>query len=460
MRMLLVLAIVAVHLALPCDARQSAAPTDATSSVNGEVFDQVWTIIRDTHAAGTLDDSKWEEARTRLRGRAISATDNQSLRSVLRELLQTLEESHFAIIPGSDPDAADVAGGWSGMSLQFIGDEVIVTHVAAESPAARANVKTGWKFVSCDGKSVAETVKPFGAPKSSLERLARDRAVDAVVGGEPGSDATATFTDIDGAEHTVTMTLGNPPGELVTFGNLPPFPAEATWNWLSRSQVEALGGSPSAASRIGLLRFSIWMTPLSAKIDAALIEFRSADGIVIDLRGNPGGLGMMATGVAGHFLAEPTSLGAMQGRGMKLDFKTNPRIVDSTGRDVGIFSGPVAILIDSHTGSTSEIFAAGLLEVGRAQAFGQTSAGAALPATTQNLANGDVLLHAIGDFRTPSGTTVEGIGVRQLGAAPTRLDYTSCSDPELRDALRWIARERKKRQIDSPTSPKPPAPTP
>ena len=164
---------------------------------------------------------------------------------------------------------------------------------------------------------------------------------------------------------------------------------------------------------------------------------------MIDLRGNPGGLGLMATGVAGHFLQEPTSLGKMQGRDMKLDFRTNPRTVDRNGNLIGVFTGPVAILIDGHTGSTSEIFAAGLLDMKRAQPFGQTTAGAALPATTHNLKNGDVLLHAIGDFRTPSGSLVEGIGVsQQIGTPPTRVDYTSSPDCELRDALQWIAHER------------------
>ena len=43
-------------------------------------------------------------------------------------------------------------------------------------------------------------------------------------------------------------------------------------------------------------------------------RFRSADGIVIDLRGNPGGLAAMIMGLAGHFVTERATLGVMKTR--------------------------------------------------------------------------------------------------------------------------------------------------
>lgn len=151
----------------------------------------------------------------------------------------------------------------------------------------------------------------------------------------------------------------------------------------------------------------------------------------------------MVSGVAGHLLDQPTSLGQMQGRSMRLDFKANPRVVDGSGAQVGTIRGPVAILIDGLSGSTSEMFAGGLVDIGRAEVFGHCTAGAALPATTHPLKNGDILLHAIADFRTPSGISIEGSGVCQrIGPAPTASDYAAQPEAELRDALRWIAAER------------------
>ena len=435
-------------------AMQADQPMEESQAMlNGLIFDQVWVIIRDTHPDPSLNQAEWNETRLRFRDRAVAATDADTFRTVLRDMLQTLGESHFAIIPNSVSGSPGAVGGWSGVTVQVLGGDAIVTRIAEKSPAAIAGIKTGWKLLSSEGDSIDPIIKVFGTPRTSLERLAREQAVSAFVGGRPGMSPKYLFVDSNGEEHEVIITFEDPPGELVKMGNLPPFAAESKWCWLSEDEIRSIGGDPRLTGRIGYLSFSIWMTALSATIDDALTAFRTADGIVIDLRGNPGGLGLMATGVAGHFLPEPTSLGTMQGRDMKLDFRTNPRTVDRNGNVIGVFTGPVAILIDGHTGSTSEIFAAGLLDVKRAQPFGQTTAGAALPATTHNLKNGDVLLHAIGDFRTPSGNLVEGIGVsQQIGTPPTRVDYTSSPDCELRDALQWISHERSRNssEVKSP----------
>ena len=418
-------------------------PEESLALMNADVFDQVWVIIRDTHPDPTINKGDWNDKRLQFRDRAIAANSTDELRNVLRDMLDTLGESHFAIIPNSVSGSTEAHGGWSGITIHVMGGEAIVTRVAPKSPAAAAGIRTGWRALTAEGDSLDEIIKPFGTPRTALERLARDRAIEAFMGGRPGMSPVYVFVDNDGREHTITLILEDLPGEPVTFGNLPPFAAEIEHSWVSDETIRALGCDPSATGRVGYLRFSIWMTALSAAIDDALTTFRTADAIVIDLRGNPGGLGLMATGVAGHFLAETTSLGTMRGRDMKIDFRTNPRSVDRAGNVIGVFSGPLALLIDGHSGSTSEIFAAGLLDLKRAQPFGQTSAGAALPATTHTLKNGDVLLHAIGDFKTPSGILVEGVGVaQQIGTPPTPSDYTSSPDSELRDALKWIAQQR------------------
>ena len=54
----------------------------------------------------------------------------------------------------------------------------------------------------------------------------------------------------------------------------------------------------------GVIGFNVWMTAVDPQFQKAMDEFRSADGIVIDLRGNPGGLAAMIMGLAGHFVSE------------------------------------------------------------------------------------------------------------------------------------------------------------
>ena len=123
---------------------------------------------------------------------------------------------------------------------------------------------------------------------------------------------------------------------------------------------------------------------------------------------------------------------------------TNPRLVNSAGERVQPFSGPVAILVDALSGSASECFAGGMQSIGRVKVFGQTSMGQALPAQFSKLPNGDVLIHAFGDFVTADGTRLEGRGVIPDVPVPlTREDLLAGRDRTLDAALAWIDAARR-----------------
>jgi C-terminal processing protease CtpA/Prc len=81
--------------------------------------------------------------------------------------------------------------------------------------------------------------------------------------------------------------------------------------------------------------------------------------------------------------------------------------------------------------------------VGRVKVFGETSAGAVLPATTKTLPNGDSLLYAIGDFKTATGELLEGRGVvPDVPVALTRAALLKDGDPALKAAVDWITAQR------------------
>jgi carboxyl-terminal processing protease len=135
-----------------------------------------------------------------------------------------------------------------------------------------------------------------------------------------------------------------------------------------------------------------------------------------------------------------------------IDFLVNPRRATADGRLVKPYAGPLAILVDPLSASTSEIFAAGLQELGRAVVIGQTTAGAALPSMATKLPNGDVLQFAVADFVTPEGNRIEGHGVvPDLPVTLTAELLAREPDPVLAAALRWIA-EQHRRSADQPSS--------
>jgi carboxyl-terminal processing protease len=264
------------------------------------------------------------------------------------------------------------------------------------------------------------------------------RAVETHLRGSSGTQIELTFQD--GNSRNVAVKLEREPdaGEPARVGNLPTMAV----------RVESESRRTPNGKSAGIIAFNVWMPSVDGRFQAAVDRLRSADGMVLDLRGNPGGLAAMLMGISGHFLTERTVLGTMKTRETQLRFTANPRQVSAAGERVAPFGGPVAILVDSLTGSASECFAGGMQSIGRARVFGQSSMGQALPAVFDRLPNGDTLIHAYGDFVTADGTRLEGRGVVPDEEVPlTRQDLLAGRDATLERALHWIDR------VVSPASP-------
>jgi len=141
----------------------------------------------------------------------------------------------------------------------------------------------------------------------------------------------------------------------------------------------------------------------------------------------------------------------MKTREREFKFAANPRLVNAAGERVRPYAGPVAILVDAMSGSASECFTGGMQSIGRARVFGQTSMGQALPALFDSLPNGDVMIHAYGDFVTADGTRLEGRGVIPDEPLPlTREDLLAGRDRPLEAALAWIDRTASARSPQHP----------
>ena len=322
-----------------------------------------------------------------------------------------------------------------GLTLRFIEEVPTVTGVRANSPADKASVQLGWVVKSVDGVDMiaANTDSDTMAAKYVQELILQ--SADA---GDIDSQETWVFEGALG--DTISKPLTRAPSEGIStkLGLLPPFQVRCNDRVLSQDQLRALGLPDDFY--IAVIAFNIWMPAIAQQVDEAFQRHLNADGIIIDLRGNPGGAGGMAMGVAGHVLDQPKSLGTMRTRDATLEFKVNPRRSTSQGARVQPFEGPVAIVVDPLSASTSEIFAGGLQKLGRARVFGRTSAGAALPAQMKSLPSGDALLFAFANFTLPDGSIIEGVGV--IADEPTgtrRADWTPNQDADVNAAAKWIA---------------------
>ncbi len=106
-----------------------------------------------------------------------------------------------------------------------------------------------------------------------------------------------------------------------------------------------------------------------------------------------------------------------------------------------IFDGKVVILTNSGTGSTSEIFAAGMKDTGRAKIIGEKTAGAVLPATIEKLPTGANFMYAVADYRSPKGVLIEGQGVEpDVEVKLTRQTLLEGRDLQMEEAIRELSR--------------------
>jgi carboxyl-terminal processing protease len=374
-------------------------------------FDQVWTTIRDTHwqkdAPGGLD---WNSIRAEYRPRVEAAKSTEDARAVMQEMLRRLKQTHFGIVPGYAEVAGDEMGGsgTSGIDLRVLDHEVVVTSVDPDSPAERAGVRPGWLIHAVNGR-------PLNIP--ALPELQLTRSLLNRLSGPVGASISVTFDTA-----TLTLDLATARGTLAEFGNLP----------ASRVFYEdkRLGST-------AYVRFNLFMDipRIIPSFDRTLKACKPCNGLIVDLRGNPGGIGGMAMGMAG-FLVDKANLrlGTMFMRDATLNFVINPR--------PPVFTGPVAVLLDGNSASTSEIFAGGLQDLGRARIFGTRSAAAALPSIFTTLPNGDGFQYAIAGYTSQGGKSLEGAGVTpDEEVRLTRQGLLAGHDAVMDAALAWIGKQ-------------------
>jgi len=417
--------------------------TAVQENIHLETFDEAWRIIAETHWDPEFMGVDWEAVRQELRPRAAEAASVVDLRGVIREMLSRLGQSHFALWPGdavgniraSDGDVAGGSGGDPGFEVVLVGDQFVVSVVDPKGPAAEVGVATGWMLQRAGSYEIGNgAVLKLEDVDEHMLRVEAQLAMRRRLSGSPGSTIRFGFLDENDKSRLVEIEVARPAGELSQFGNLPPtFAALESEVLQSDSNIE-----------VGVITFNVWLPVISRLFDEAIDQMRHADGIVLDLRGNPGGLGGMVMGIGGHFVDENLSLGTMRTRESSLQFITNPRRIDTSGSLVEPYAGPLAILMDNTSASTSEVFAGGLQAIGRARIFGQRSMGAVLPSLIDELPNGDVLQHAFADFViSETGVRLEGRGVIPDEVVDvTRSDLLDGYDLVLEAAIEWIEKYR------------------
>ncbi|HSV75093.1 MAG TPA: S41 family peptidase [Chthonomonadales bacterium] len=414
------LALAALGALLP----RPAPAAELSPAQRRQVFDLVWRRVYERHFDPRFNGVDWRAMRTQYAPRAAAAKGDQAFYRVLETMLGELGQSHFAIIPPAAYMAEDEARGRPmdgevGLVVQLVGGQCVVTRVEPGSPGEEAGIRAGYIVTHIDGQPLASVVDRVRQRelRIALARLQVMMAVRARLMGPSGSTVVLRCVAEGGRVEMVRLTRRLVQGERFQFGELPPMHVEM--------ETRRLEGN------VGYVRFNLFLMPLMERIRHAIREMSDARGIIIDLRGNGGGIGAMAWGVATPFFDRRASLGTMRLRRGNVHFAVFPQPEP--------FAGPLVVLTDEASLSTSEVLAGGLQELGRARIVGRTTGGMVLPSIVERLPGGARLQYAVADFRTPKGVLLEGRGVRpDVPVDVRRDDLLAGRDPVLEAGIRLI----------------------
>jgi carboxyl-terminal processing protease len=415
-----------------CRLAKSAGKQD---DVQDASFELVWGALRDHYWDPNMGGCDWQSIHDTYRSPFDQAKTRSEGEAVLDRMIHELPSSHLAIIPAQlyrqpsssvqakqagKTEVEDDNSGSLGIEIVVVDNAFAVERVDSDGAAAKAGVHSGWTIQSVDRTPAAKFLE-YAPPGSSEDRRQfAQEILDGWLHGPQGSTISIAFRDTDGRAATLHLVRQAPSGELVQFGNLPPEHVIVEHRLL--------------ASGVGYVRLNLFLDPVLVmpEIERAVKDFRNAPGMVLDLRGNPGGLGIMAMGIAGWFVSKPDQLlGTMTRRDASVPFEINPRLQAYTGR--------LAILVDHGSASTSEILAQGLQDLGRARIFGSRTAGAALPSEIIQLPNGDRFQYPEANYISTKGRVLEGNGVEpNVAVAPTLAALAQDTDLPLESAAAWV----------------------
>jgi carboxyl-terminal processing protease len=356
-------------------AREVVTPPGGSSRISDspkEVIDQTWQIVfRDyLDINGKYKPEKWRSLRRDVLAKSYGSP--KEAYEAIRGMLGSLDDPYTRFL---DPREfkemqIDTSGELSGVGIQLSLDKetknLVVVSPIEGSPASRAGVQPKDVIVAIDGKSTK------GMSTEDAVKLIR---------GQAGT--------------TVTLTLKRKAQTL----ELP----------LTRERIELHAvdhqiNTSADGVKVGYIRLKQFNATATKDMRQAVkdLEEKGAQGYVLDLRSNPGGLLMASVEIARQWLNEGTIVSTKTRDGIQDVKRANGRALTTK---------PMVVLVNEGSASASEILSGALQDNNRAVLVGQKTFGKGLVQSVRGLSDGSGMTVTIAKYLTPSGRDIHKHGI-------------------------------------------------
>ena len=361
----------------------------------------VWFFFQRPTTEERLQVASFARALREIEGTYVAEVDREALyRAAMASMVRSLGDKYSTYLSPAQMQRVgeETRGEFGGIGVLISPrtDRVLIEDVLPDGPAERAGLEPGDVITRVDGAEVA------GLPLEEVVSILR---------GEPGTQVVVTVSRPD-TEESLTFTLER---DKVRAPNI-------RWEILE--------------DQIALLRVRTFDRHTAGDLRKALDEMldQGAAALIIDLRGNSGGLVKQAVLVCDMFLEEGLIL-ALDGRTVQDEPPLEAKPGVAVERRV-----PVAVLVDRWTASAAEILAGTLQAHGRATVVGTRTVGKGAVTSVLEMPDESGVMLTVAHYRLEGGLVIEGNGVQPdvvVGELPE-----PPQDLKRPEALQWLREKR------------------
>lgn len=333
------------------------------------IVDRVWQLVNQEYVDGTFNRQDWVAVRRELLSQ--NYTSKPQAYAAVRKALKSLGDEYTRFLDPKQSEALfnQTSGEISGIGIKMRVNEqtkkLVIMEVIANSPALRAGLQPGDEIVAIAGKLTQ------GLKIEDASQLIR---------GKVGTPVDMRINR-NGSARDLRLVRAAIEVPSVTY------------------HVNQEGNQ-----RVGFIRLESFSAKTSEQTRRAVQELnkQQLDSLVLDLRGNPGGLLFSSIEIAQMFIDNGPIVKTLDRRGMNINAKANNQALTNL---------PLAVLIDNQSASASEILAGAIQDNQRGVVIGSQSFGKALVQSVYRLADGSSVAITTAHYYTPKGTDINKRGI-------------------------------------------------